>query len=93
MKYKPKEVEKIRERVSIRELCKETAFIFYDQKEVCPFCGNPKIRISDEKQVFYCFECKTGGQVVSLVMDRYKIDFGAALRFLKLFGDRKNVSA
>lgn len=51
---------------------------------VCPFHPdkNPSMTISPEKQLYHCFSCKAGGNVISFVMDYEKISFIEAVEKL-----------
>ncbi|MCX7834424.1 MAG: DNA primase [Ignavibacteria bacterium] len=48
---------------------------------LCPFHPdkNPSLHISQEKQVFFCFGCKKGGNVFRFVQDYEKISFNEAV--------------
>ena len=49
---------------------------------VCPFHDdtNPSMNISQEKQIFKCFVCGTGGNAISFVEKYEKIRFDEAVR-------------
>ncbi len=51
---------------------------------LCPFHPdkNPSMTISPEKQLYHCFSCKAGGNVISFVMDYEKISFIEAVEKL-----------
>ncbi|MBA2132378.1 DNA primase [Capillibacterium thermochitinicola] len=51
---------------------------------LCPFHSEktPSFTVSREKQLFYCFGCGAGGDVLSFIMRIENLSFGAALRFL-----------
>lgn len=56
---------------------------------LCPFHPdkNPSLHISEEKQVYFCFGCKTGGNVFKFVQDYEKISFNeAALKLAQRAG-------
>lgn len=38
-----------------------------DNKIYCPMCKEHKIVVKPEKQIFYCFSCRKGGDIISLV--------------------------
>lgn len=51
---------------------------------LCPFHSEktPSFTVSREKQLFHCFGCGAGGDVITFIMRIENLTFGAALRFL-----------
>lgn len=51
---------------------------------LCPFHSEktPSFTVSREKQLFHCFGCGAGGDVLTFVMRMENLTFGPALRFL-----------
>jgi DNA primase len=51
---------------------------------LCPFHAEktPSFTVSQEKQMFYCFGCHTGGNVFSFIMQHEGISFPEAVRVL-----------
>ena len=51
---------------------------------LCPFHGEktPSFSANRDKQIFYCFGCGAGGNVISFVMRMEKLDFVDALKLL-----------
>jgi len=51
---------------------------------LCPFHSekDPSFTVDDEKQLFHCFGCGTGGDVFSLIMDKENLSFPEALKYL-----------
>ncbi len=60
-------------------------------KALCPFHDdkNPSLVISESKQLFKCFSCGMGGDVVKFLMEFEKISFKEAL---KILAERYNVA-
>ena len=50
---------------------------------LCPFHSEktPSFTVSREKQLFHCFGCGAGGDVITFIMRIENLTFGAALRF------------
>lgn len=53
-------------------------------KAACPFHNEktPSFVVNPDKQIFHCFGCGVGGNVVSFVMKQDKMDFPEAIRML-----------
>ena len=53
-------------------------------KALCPFHSEktPSFTVNPTKQIFYCFGCQKGGDVIHFVMEHEGIDFMGALRIL-----------
>lgn len=51
---------------------------------LCPFHSekDPSFTVDEEKQLFHCFGCGTGGDVFSLVMEKENISFPEAIKYL-----------
>lgn len=51
---------------------------------LCPFHGEdtPSFSVSPSKQIFYCFGCHKGGDVIRFIMDMEKLSYPEAIRFL-----------
>lgn len=51
---------------------------------LCPFHNEktPSFSVSSDKQIFYCFGCGVGGNVISFVMQIENYDFVEAIKFL-----------
>ena len=58
---------------------------------LCPFHSEktPSFTVSREKQLFYCFGCGAGGDVLTFIMRMENLTFGPALQLL---AERANIS-
>ncbi|NLW56754.1 MAG: DNA primase, partial [Firmicutes bacterium] len=58
---------------------------------LCPFHGEktPSFTVSREKQLYHCFGCGAGGDVLSFIMNIENLSFREALRLL---AERANIS-
>ncbi|HEY8391945.1 MAG TPA: DNA primase [Capillibacterium sp.] len=58
---------------------------------LCPFHSEktPSFTVSREKQLFHCFGCGAGGDVLTFIMRIENLTFGPALRFL---AERANIT-
>ncbi|MBU1202472.1 DNA primase [Patescibacteria group bacterium] len=87
-------VEEIKNRLDIVETV--SSYINLQQvggnfKAVCPFHNEktPSFMVSKEKQIWHCFGCDKGGDVISFVQEYEGIDFKEAVRIL---AERANVA-
>lgn len=73
--------------ISSRLLLKKTG---RNYKANCPFHSEktPSFVVSQEKQIFHCFGCQTGGNAITFLMKHDKLTFREALRIL---ADKANV--
>ena len=55
-----------------------------DYVGLCPFHHEktPSFNVSERKQMYYCFGCHAGGNVITFLMDYEKLTFVESLRFL-----------
>jgi DNA primase len=53
-------------------------------KGLCPFHSEktPSFMVSPAKQIFHCFGCGLGGDVVSFLMKQENLSFGEAIRYI-----------
>ena len=51
---------------------------------LCPFHGEKtaSFSVDEEQQLYYCFGCKAGGNVISFIMDMERCSFHEAVEFL-----------
>jgi len=80
-------IHEVRERTDIVELV--SAYVALKKAGrnyvgLCPFHKEktPSFTVSPEKQIFYCFGCGTGGDVVSFLMKMNNLSFPEAVHFL-----------
>ena len=81
-------VDEIRERSDIVEVISECGVPLRpagkDYKANCPFHEEktPSFSVSPQKQIFYCFGCQTGGNVISFVQKREGKTFIESIEWL-----------
>lgn len=51
---------------------------------LCPFHNEktPSFSVSEDKQIFYCFGCHAGGNVITFIMDYENYNFVEAIKYL-----------
>ena len=56
----------------------------------CPFHNEktPSFSVSPDKQIYHCFGCGAGGNVINFIMEHERLDF---LSSIKLLADRANI--
>ena len=94
--YVPREtIDEIRSRSDIVEVISECGIALRpagrDYKALCPFHDEktPSFTVSVQKQIFYCFGCQTGGNVISFVQKHEGKSFIETLEWL---ADRLNIA-
>ena len=81
-------IDDIRNRSDIVEVISECGVVLRpagrDYKGLCPFHDEktPSFTVSPQKQMFYCFGCQTGGNVISFVQKHEGKDFMETLEWL-----------
>lgn len=80
-------IEKIRQEVDIVDIVSEYVQLKKQGKNyfgLCPFHGEktPSFSVSPDKQIFYCFGCKIGGNVYSFLMEIESWSFLEAVQYL-----------
>ncbi len=80
-------IDQIRQAANIVELASQyTTLKRAGRRHVglCPFHSEktPSFTVDDEKQLFHCFGCGTGGDVFTLVMEKENLSFPEAVRYL-----------
>ena len=93
--YVPREtIDEIRSRNDIVEVISECGIALRpagrDFKALCPFHTEktPSFTVSVEKQIFYCFGCQTGGNVISFVQKHEGKSFIETIEWL---AERQNI--
>lgn len=87
MLYPDEIVEEVRERNDIVDVI--SSYVKLTKKGanyfgLCPFHNEktPSFSVSPQKQMYYCFGCGAGGNVISFIMQYENISFPEAVRFL-----------
>ena len=81
-------IDEIRNRSDIVEVISECGVVLRpagrDYKGLCPFHDEktPSFTVSPQKQMFYCFGCQTGGNVISFVQKHEGKNFMETLEWL-----------
>jgi DNA primase len=80
-------LERIKDRLDIVEVLSDYIDLRKagtNYKALCPFHSEktPSFIVSPDKQVFHCFGCGTGGDIVGFVMKHESMSFPEALKFL-----------
>ena len=81
-------IDEIRSRSDIVEVISECGIVLRpagrDYKGLCPFHDEktPSFTVSPQKQMFYCFGCQTGGNVISFVQKHEGKNFIETLEWL-----------
>lgn len=81
------QIEEVRRKTDIVQLISEAVILKKagrNYKGLCPFHEekSPSFMVSPERQIWKCFGCQEGGDVFKFVMNRERMEFGEALRFL-----------
>ncbi len=87
MRFSQETIEKVREACDIVEVVGEHVSLKksgQNFKGLCPFHSErtPSFTVSPVKQVYHCFGCGAGGNVISFVMQAENLSFTEALRSL-----------
>lgn len=86
-RYRDDFIEEVRSRNDIVEVISQYVTLKKAGKNylgLCPFHSErtPSFTVSPEKQMFYCFGCQAGGNVITFLMKRDNLTFTEALKFL-----------
>jgi DNA primase len=85
MRFSQEIIEKVREACDVVEIVGEHVSLKksgQNFKGLCPFHSErtPSFTVSQTKQVYHCFGCGAGGNVISFVMQVENLSFVDALR-------------
>lgn len=86
-KISQEKIEQIRIATDIVEVISQYLTLTKKGKEyvgLCPFHHEktPSFNVNPEKQIFYCFGCKKGGNVYNFLMEQEKLSFIESVRLL-----------
>ncbi len=87
-------IEEIRQRSDIVSIISEYTSLTKkggNYTGLCPFHTEktPSFSVSEEKQLYYCFGCGAGGNVLTFLMQKENMNFVEALKYL---AERENIS-
>lgn len=87
MVFREEFVEEVRNSCDIVEIISEYVDLKKSGKNFigkCPFHNEktPSFTVTPEKQMFYCFGCKVGGNVYTFIMEKENLTFPEAIEFL-----------
>lgn len=87
MYYSDEIIDEIRQRSDIISIISEYTALTkkgHSHTGLCPFHHEktPSFSVSEEKQMYYCFGCGAGGNVITFVMQKENMTFPEALQFL-----------
>ncbi len=85
--YSDKDIEEIRNRLSIEELVSEYLSLKRTgryMRGLCPFHSEktPSFYVDPEKQLYHCFGCGAGGDIFTFIMEMEKLNFSEAVEHL-----------
>lgn len=87
MLYPEHVIEEVREKSDIVSIISEYTTLTKKGSSytgLCPFHNekSPSFSVSEEKQLYYCFGCGAGGNVITFVMQKENMTFVEALKYL-----------
>lgn len=87
MLYPEHVIEEVREKSDIVSIISEYTTLTKKGASytgLCPFHSEktPSFSVSEEKQLYYCFGCGAGGNVITFVMQKENMTFVEALKYL-----------
>lgn len=93
MKYPEYIIEEVRQQNDIVSLINEYTTLSKRGQSylgLCPFHHEktPSFSVSEDKQLYYCFGCGAGGNIITFLMNKENMSFIEAIRYL---ADRANI--
>ena len=93
MRYPEHVIEEIREQSDIVSIISEYTLLNKKGSSyvgLCPFHNEktPSFSVSEEKQLYYCFGCGAGGNVITFLMQKENMSFIEAIKYL---AERENI--
>ena len=93
MRYPEHVIEEIREQSDIISIISEYTSLNKKGSSyvgLCPFHNEktPSFSVSEEKQLYYCFGCGAGGNVITFLMQKENMTFIEAIKYL---AERENI--
>ena len=93
MRYPEHVIEEIREQSDIISIISEYTALNKKGSSymgLCPFHNEktPSFSVSEEKQLYYCFGCGAGGNVITFLMQKENMSFIEAIKYL---AERENI--
>lgn len=87
MKYPEYVIEEVREQNDIVSLINEYTTLSKKGQSylgLCPFHHEktPSFSVSEDKQLYYCFGCGAGGNIITFLMNKENMSFTEAIRYL-----------
>ncbi|MCH4103695.1 MAG: CHC2 zinc finger domain-containing protein, partial [Lachnospiraceae bacterium] len=88
MRYSDELIEEIIRRTNIVEIIGQYVQLKHtgsDYKGLCPFHNEktPSFHVTPSKQLYYCFGCHAGGNVITFLMEYNNMTFVEALKYLE----------
>lgn len=82
------DVEAIKKAINLREFAEKYTRLRGRGPKYMGLCPlhqekNPSFMVDEDKQLFHCFGCNQGGDLISFVMQAEKLTFTDALNYLK----------
>ena len=93
MRYPEHVIEEIREKSDIVSIISEYTTLTkkgHSHTGLCPFHNEktPSFSVSEDKQLYYCFGCGAGGNVITFLMQKENMSF---LEVIKYLAERENI--